>query len=113
MKRLSVAFLGVAILSAWGMPFHPPCCGFRDSVRTILESNCCPIQSCPLAQARGAAPASIAKADSLDSSPPIHLEPAVASIPRRGLWDSPVFAESRSSPPRACPTSALLSVFRV
>jgi hypothetical protein len=113
MKRVAAILFGIAVLSAWGMPFHPPCCGFRESVRTTVESNCCPIQGCPLAQARGAAPASIAKADSLEAAPLISPASAVARIPRRDPSSSSTLVDSCSSPPRARPTAAFLSVFRV
>ena len=114
MKRVSIAFLGVVLLSAWGMPFHPPCCGFRDSARTAIESNCCPVQGCPLAQARGAAPATIARAESLDAAPSaIPFGAIVTPIPRLDLSSLPTPLNSRSSPSRARPTAALLSLFRI
>ncbi|MGH9442682.1 MAG: hypothetical protein ACRD16_10455 [Thermoanaerobaculia bacterium] len=114
LKRAAVVLVGVAVLSAWGMPFHPPCCGFRDSVRTAIESNCCPLENCPLAQAREAAPASIAKAFSYDAGLfATQLEMTLPPARRLEFSDSPALVNSGWSPPRECPSSSRLSVFRI
>jgi len=115
LKRTAIVVLGLAVLSASGMPLRLPCCSLGKLSATSMQSACCPIPGCSLAEWQGAAPASIERtaiaADPVAASaPPAAVFPAGAVV----FAAPPVVFTGFSSPPRGRPpTLALLSVYRI
>jgi hypothetical protein len=110
-RRATVLLLGIAVLSATGMPLRLPCCSLRKLASTSIQSDCCPIPGCTLAEREGAAPAIVASAVT-----PSAAAAASPFVPARlrGLPALPVRVASVSpSPPRGRPALALLSVYRI
>ena len=115
LKRVAIVVLGLAVLSAFGMPLRLPCCSLQTLSATAIQPDCCPIPGCTLAERQGPAPASIESASRLDG--PIRVSvpsPAVLSAGAAGFAAPPrVFAASTSPPRGRPPTPALLSVYRI
>jgi hypothetical protein len=112
MKRVTVLLLGIAVLSASGMPLRLPCCSLRKLTATSWQSDCCPIPGCTLAEKAGPAAATIRQAGTLEL-------PAAAAA---GCTDaaavlSPapfvLVAAVGASPPRGRPSLSLLSIYRI
>ena len=114
LKRTAVVVLGLAVLSASGMPLRLPCCSLRKLEATAIQSNCCPIPGCTLAERQGAAPASLREGPGL--SDPMLASPA---SPGATAASAPAISGARFcslslSPPRGRPPSlSLLSVYRI
>ena len=112
-RRAAALLLGAAVLSGMGMPLRLPCCSLRRLASTSVQSDCCPIPGCTLAEREGPAPAVVASAG---TSLPGSASAASPFVPAcaGGFPDLPVRTASASpSPPRGRPALALLSVYRI
>lgn len=113
LKRTAIVVLGLAVLSASGMPLRLPCCSLQKLSATAMQSDCCPIPGCTLAEKQGAAPAAIERASSTDE-PIAAFAAAPAALARDAVRGAARMPEAASSPPRGRPpTPALLSVYRI
>jgi len=113
-KRAAIVVLGLAVLSAAGMPLRLPCCSLRKLEATAIQSDCCPIPGCTLAERQGAAPAAVRAASSLADRPLALAGQRVPSIlAAAGPSPSGGAALSPSPPPGRPPTLALLSLYRI
>ena len=114
LKRAAVIVLGFAVLSASGMPLRLPCCSLRKLEATTIQSNCCPIPGCTLAEKQGAAPASLREGPGLPDpmlAAPASLGATAARSP--AVPDARVCALSVSPPRGRPPSLSLLSVYRI
>ena len=113
LKRAAVIVLGLAVLSASGMPLRLPCCSLRKLEATAIQSSCCPIPGCTLAEKQGAAPASLREGPGLPD--PTLAAPASLGAPAAPGPAVPARVCSPAvSPPRGRPPSlSLLSVYRI
>ena len=111
LKRAAMTLLGVAVLCGSGMPLRLPCCSLRKLEATALQSDCCPIPGCTLAERAGPAAAAIREATALEN-PSAAATPA--AIPGRTFAPvSGVFRVASALPPRGGPPRSLLSVYRI
>ena len=114
LKRAAIAVLGLAVLSAAGMPLRLPCCSLRKLEATAIQSDCCPIPGCTLAERQGAAPAAVRAASNIaDASRLLAGESVRSNLPARVPAPSPIASLSPSPPSGRSPTPALLSVYRI
>jgi hypothetical protein len=114
LKRAAVVVLGLAVLSASGMPLRLPCCSLRKLEATTIQSNCCPIPGCTLAEKQGATPASLREGPGLPDpmlGASASLGAPVASAP--AVRAARVCSRSVSPPGGRPPSLSLLSVYRI
>jgi hypothetical protein len=114
LRRAAVVVLGLAVLSASGMPLRLPCCSLRKLEATTIQSDCCPIPGCTLAEKQGAAPASLREAQGLPDpmlAAPAALVPS-ATLPA-AVSNARVCSLSPSPPLGRSPSLSLLSVYRI
>jgi hypothetical protein len=114
LKRAALVVLGLAVLSASGMPLRLPCCSLRKLEATTIQSNCCPIPGCTLAEKQGATPASIRDAQRLPD-PMLAASPSIGASALLGaaIPAARVCAPSVSPPRGRPPSLSLLSVYRI
>ncbi len=112
LKRAAFLVVALAVLSGSGMPLRLPCCSLRMLAATSVQSDCCPMPGCRLAEKAGPAAAALRPAETLEmpAAAAARFVNAAAVLPPAPFVGVPALA---ASPPRGRPSLSLLSIYRI